>query len=255
MRDKNNIRKVEQAMRDAFASDKAKVKLSKISEFGLMEVSRQRLQSSIMTGSFTPCSACAGSGRVRSVESSALYLLRRIKETVVRGNYLHVQAKIPVAIANYMLNRKRRELSDIETETGTAVEIIADVHCPPMSAYIELMSQPTKTKRPRRVLQTIDLVRSEVDKRELDEDEQVELELAEERTGWVPPDATRFDLDGENRTLEAEFAHEREILAAQREADESLARQLELAERAKVIEAEALLMRERAREAREAHRV
>ncbi|MEE2780019.1 MAG: Rne/Rng family ribonuclease, partial [Myxococcota bacterium] len=110
MRSKENIRKVEHYASDAFANDKAKVKFSRISEFGLMEISRQRLKSSIMKGSFNSCPDCGGTGRLRSIESSALYLLRRIKEVILRGtNYMHLSAKMPVDVANYLLNRKRRD--------------------------------------------------------------------------------------------------------------------------------------------------
>ena len=251
MRNKDNIRKVEQAVKDAFASDKAKVKYSKISEFGLMEISRQRLQSSIMTGSFTSCRACGGTGRVRSVESSALYLLRRLKETVIRGNYMHAQARMSVEIANYLLNRMRRELVDLEAETETAIEVHAEEHCPPMVAYVELLSRPGKSRRPRRVLQTIDLVRSDVDKRELEDDEEFLLELTEERTGWTPPTHERSELDIKNREIEAQMALEKERLRAQQEADGSRQRQLELEEQTRLVEARSALLRERERLARE----
>ncbi|PKN58907.1 MAG: hypothetical protein CVU56_02880 [Deltaproteobacteria bacterium HGW-Deltaproteobacteria-14] len=251
MRSKDNIRKVEQAVKDAFASDKAKVKFSKISDFGLMEISRQRLQSSIMTGSFTSCRACGGTGRVRSVESSALYLLRRLKETVIRGNYMHAQARMTTEIANYLVNRKRRELVELEAETQTTIEVHADDHCPPMVAYVELLSRPGKSKRPRRVLQTIDLVRSDVEKRELDDDEEVILDITERRTGWTPPGQDRGDLEAKSREIEAAMALEKERLRAQQEADESRQRQLELEAQTRLTEARTELLKERERLAHE----
>ncbi|TNF31459.1 MAG: Rne/Rng family ribonuclease, partial [Deltaproteobacteria bacterium] len=252
MRSKENIRKVEAAVKDAFASDKAKVKYSKISEFGLMEISRQRLQSSIMTGSFTPCLHCGGTGRVRSVESSALYLLRRLKETVIRGNYMHAEARMTTDIANYLVNRKRRELMELEAETETTIEVHAEEHTPPMVAYVELLSQPSgKSRRPRRVLQTIDLVRSDVEKRELDDDEDYLLDITERRTGWTPPGNERSELEVRNRELEAEMAVEKERVQAQREADESRRRQLEIEAQTRLTEAQTALLKERERLARE----
>lgn len=251
MRSKDNIRKVEQAVKDAFTSDKAKVKYSKISDFGLMEISRQRLQSSIMTGSFTSCRACGGTGRVRSVESSALYLLRRLKETVIRGNYMHAQTRMTTEIANYLVNRKRRELVELEAETETTIEVHADDHCPPMVAYVELLSRPGKSKRPRRVLQTIDLVRSDIEKRELDDDEEVILDITERRTGWTPPGQDRGDLEAKSREIEAAMALEKERQRAQQEADESRQRQFELEAQTKLTEARTELLKERERLARE----
>ena len=173
MRDKDNIRSVEKRARESFAEDKAKVKFTRISDFGLMEISRQRLKTSIMKGSFDTCSHCGGTGKLRSTESSALYLLRRLKETVIRGNYLHASAQMPVSIANYVLNRKRRDLLELEVESNTTIEVHGHPDCAPTAAYVELLTRPMKGKRPRRMVQTFDLVRSEVDKKELDESDDI----------------------------------------------------------------------------------
>ncbi|MFT7580851.1 MAG: ribonuclease E, partial [Myxococcota bacterium] len=250
MRSKDNIRKVEQTVRDAFESDKAKVKFSRISEFGLMEISRQRLQSSLMKGSFTPCAACGGSGQIRSVESSSLYLLRRLKETVIRGNYMHVRARMPVAIANYMLNRKRADLTELESQSSTGIEVIAEEHCAPMVAYFEMMTKSGKARSPRRILHTIDLVRSEAEKQDLDEDEDVLREAALERTGWTPPARQNDDLGAGNREIEAEMAAEKAIVDAQKAADESSRRERELRLEAERLKQEAELTRVRAEERR-----
>jgi ribonuclease E len=169
MREKDNIRSVEKRARESFAEDKAKVKFTRISDFGLMEISRQRLKTSIMKGSFENCDHCGGTGKLRSTESSALYLLRRLKETVIRGNYLHASAQMPVNIANYVLNRKRRDLLELEAESNTTIEVHGRPDCAPTAAYVELLTRPMKGKRPRRMVQTFDLVRSEVEKKELDE--------------------------------------------------------------------------------------
>ncbi|HRE91362.1 MAG TPA: Rne/Rng family ribonuclease, partial [Myxococcota bacterium] len=231
MRDKDNIRKVEDAVREGFRSDKAKVKFSKISEFGLMEISRQRLQGSVMRGSFTPCGTCGGTGQVRSVESSALYLLRRMKETLIRGNYQHLDAQMPVAIANYLLNRKRKELVDLEKQTGTSIEVRAEDAVPAMQSYFELISRSAnQARRPKRIMQRIDLVRSEVEKRELEEGEElvIETESSTDEAEASVFAAARKKLEGESKTLEAELARSKELEKAQQEADESLRREAEL---------------------------
>lgn len=231
MRDKDNIRKVEDAVRDGFRSDKAKVKFSKISEFGLMEISRQRLQGSVMRGSFTPCGTCGGTGQVRSVESSALYLLRRMKETLIRGNYQHLDAQMPVAIANYLLNRKRKELVDLEKQTGTSIEVRAEDAVPAMQSYFELISRAAnQARRPKRIMQRIDLVRSEVEKRELEEGEElvIETESSTDEAEASVFAAARKKLESESQALEAELARSKELEKAQAEADESLRREAEL---------------------------
>lgn len=231
MRDKDNIRKVEDAVREGFRSDKAKVKFSKISEFGLMEISRQRLQGSVMRGSFTPCGTCGGTGQVRSVESSALYLLRRMKETLIRGNYQHLDAQMPVAIANYLLNRKRKELVDLEKQTGTSIEVRAEDAVPAMQSYFELISRSAnQARRPKRIMQRIDLVRSEVEKRELEEGEElvIETESSTDEAEASVFAAARKKLESESQALEAELARSKELEKAQQEADESLRREAEL---------------------------
>ncbi len=242
MRDKDNIRKVEDAVRDGFRSDKAKVKFSKISEFGLMEISRQRLQGSVMRGSFTPCGTCGGTGQVRSVESSALYLLRRMKETLIRGNYQHLDAQMPVAIANYLLNRKRKELVDLEKQTGTSIEVRAEASVPAMQSYFELISRSSnQARRPKRILQQIDLVRSEVEKRELEEGEEIRIEgeSGSEEAEVSVFAAAREKLEAESKSMEAELARAKELERAQKEADESLRREAELRAQKEVLLAEA----------------
>jgi ribonuclease E len=221
MRDRENIKTVEQAARDAFASDKAKVKFSRISEFGLMEISRQRLKSALMMSSFHACESCGGTGLVRSVESSALYLLRRLKETVLRGtNYVHVSAKMPVDVANYLVNRKRRDLSELERESNVTLDVRGIPECPPNQAFVEILASAGRGKRARRLLLTFDLVRSDVERRELDEMEEVLIEAAEARGLSLTED----EYDTLYRTIEKKMADDLEIVEAQRQSQEDQAR-------------------------------
>jgi ribonuclease E len=211
MRSKENTRDVETSSRAAFEADKAKVKFSRISEFGLMEISRQRLKSSIMKGSFNSCSGCGGTGRLRSVESSALYLLRRMKEAVLRGtNYMHVTAKMPVDVANYLLNRKRRELTELEAESSTSIDIKGVVNCLPTRAYVEILAASGKGRGARRLLLTFDLVRSDVERRELEHLEEIVIDAAHARG---------LDLNEDQyanlyRRIEADMSNDAEHVAA-----------------------------------------
>ncbi|MGM0576764.1 MAG: Rne/Rng family ribonuclease [Myxococcota bacterium] len=222
MRSKDNTRKVEQAARDAFAGDKAKVKFSRISEFGLMEISRQRLKSALMKGSFDACSHCGGTGQVRSVESSALYVLRRVKEAVLRGtNYMHASAQAPVPVANYLVNRKRAELSELERQSGVTIDVEGVPTCPPNRAYVEILaSSGGRGRRARRLLLAFDLVRSDVEKRELDDVEDVLVEAAKTRGVSLTDD----EYDHLYRSIQAKMAEDAEVVAAQREAQEKAAR-------------------------------
>ena len=216
MRSRDNVRNVEQSARDAFADDKAKVKFSRISDFGLMEISRQRLKSSIMKGSFEPCSHCGGTGKTRSVESSALYLLRRIKETVIRGtNYMHMSATMPVDVANYVLNRKRADLIDLQQQTRTTIDIKGTVDCAPNRAFVEILATSGRGKRPRRILMTFDLVRSDVDRRELGDLDEVLVNAAVAR--GVSLDENEFSRL--YRAIEEKMAADAEIVAAQYESE------------------------------------
>ena len=220
MRSRDNIRAVEQAARDAFADDKAKVKFSRISDFGLMEISRQRLKSSIMKGSFEACSHCGGTGKLRSVESSSLYLLRRIKESLLRGtNYMHASARMPVDVANYLVNRKRRDLIELEAQSKTTLDIRGVPGCPPTKAFVEILATTGKGKRPRRVLLAFDLVRSDVDKRELDDMEEILVDAAEARGISLSED----EFDKVYRAIEEKMARETEVTQARRESETAAA--------------------------------
>jgi ribonuclease E len=211
MRSKENTRDIEAAARGAFEADKAKVKFSRISEFGLMEISRQRLKSSIMKGSFNSCSNCGGTGRLRSVESSALYLLRRMKEAVLRGtNYMHVTAKMPVNVANYLLNRKRRELSELEVESRTTIDIKGVVDCPPTRAYVEILAASAQGRGARRLLLTFDLVRSDVERRELEHLEEIIVDAAHARN----LDLTEDQYANLYRRIEEDMGKDAEQVAA-----------------------------------------
>ncbi|MBD89283.1 MAG: hypothetical protein CL940_02970 [Deltaproteobacteria bacterium] len=211
MRSKENIREIEAAARGAFEADKAKVKFSRISEFGLMEISRQRLKSSIMKGSFNSCTSCGGTGRLRSVESSALYLLRRMKEAVLRGtNYMHVTAKMPVEIANYLLNRKRRELSELEVESRTTIDIKGVVDCVPTRAYVEILAASGQGRGARRLLLTFDLVRSDVERRELEHLEEIVVDAAHARN----LDLNEDEYASLYRRIEEDMARDAEHVAA-----------------------------------------
>ena len=113
MRHKNHIIEVEKALKVGLKRDKARIGVAKISKFGLMEMSRQRIKSSLMERSFVPCSHCAGRGTIKSVESNALYLLRKIHAAAISDNIREADLLLPLEVAEYLQNNKRSELLKI----------------------------------------------------------------------------------------------------------------------------------------------
>ncbi|HEY3777947.1 MAG TPA: Rne/Rng family ribonuclease [Rhizomicrobium sp.] len=122
MEDTRNDRNVEKRLRDCIKSDRARVQIGKISQFGLLEMSRQRLRAGVVAGSTIACPHCGGQGIVRSVESTALRLLRGIEEEAQRQRAAGVSVRAPTEVAVYALNQKRREISRMESEYGIAIQ-------------------------------------------------------------------------------------------------------------------------------------
>ena len=121
-------REVENRMRDAVKQDRARIQLGRISRFGLLEMSRQRLRPSIGETSQGVCPRCNGTGHVRGVESLALSVLRLMEEEAIKDNTQHVQAQVPVPVATYLLNEKRRSVMHIEKHHSVHVLIIPNPH-------------------------------------------------------------------------------------------------------------------------------
>ena len=165
MKDRKRIREVENELREAFKYDKARRKFARISEFGLLEMSRQRLKSTLMKSSFERCNHCSGQGKLRTADSAGMYLLRRLREVTASGRMHQVIVRAPSSVANFMLNRKRRDLLTVEAKTGTLVEVYADSEMPTSQASLEFIERVTRGK-PKHTVQRIDLVRSEIVRRE-----------------------------------------------------------------------------------------
>ena len=123
-----NQREVETRLRDALKYDRARVQMGKISRFGLMELSRQRLRPSIGETSYIPCPRCHGTGHIRGTESTALHILRIIQEEGMKDNTAAVQAQVPVDVATFLLNEKRVDLQLIEARHRVSVTLVPNIH-------------------------------------------------------------------------------------------------------------------------------
>ncbi len=126
MEERRNIAAVEKKLKEKLKNDRARIQLGRISAFGLLEMSRQRLRPGMLEAVTAPCAHCHGTGRTRSDESLALAIMRELEEEGVRGRSKEVLVTAPVAIANYVLNVKRDHVAMIEGRFGMAVRVEGD---------------------------------------------------------------------------------------------------------------------------------
>lgn len=126
MEENRNNRAVERKLKECLKFDRARIQVGRISHFGLLEMSRQRMRSGVLEGSTVTCQACAGTGIVRSVESLALHVLRGVEAEAIKGRAAAFTCKVPPEVAIYILNQKRASVLDIEDRYGVSVYIEAD---------------------------------------------------------------------------------------------------------------------------------
>ena len=128
MENSKNQREIENRLKDALHYDRARVQMGKISRFGLMELSRQRLRPSLSEGSHVTCPRCNGTGHIRDTDSSALQVLRIIQEEAMKENSAAIHVQVPVDVAAFLLNEKRGEILKIETRHRVSVVLIPNKH-------------------------------------------------------------------------------------------------------------------------------
>ncbi|WP_279110312.1 ribonuclease E/G [Bartonella apis] len=126
MEEKRNNRLVEKKLKDCLKDDRARIQVGRISHFGLMEMSRQRIRASVLESTMQPCPHCNGTGYIRSDSSLALHILRSIEEYLLRNPHFNIIVRTSVATALYVLNHKRQALSDLENRFGLTINIEAD---------------------------------------------------------------------------------------------------------------------------------
>ncbi len=126
MEENRNNRAVEKRMKDCLKDDRARIQVGRISHFGLLEMSRQRIRASVLESTTQVCAHCGGTGHVRSASSIALHVMRSIEEYLLRHSQNNIIVRTTVATALYVLNHKRQNLADLETRFGLTISIEAD---------------------------------------------------------------------------------------------------------------------------------
>jgi ribonuclease E len=128
MESTKNQREVENRLKEALKYDRARVQLGKISRFGLMELSRQRLRPALAESAYIPCPRCHGIGHIRGTESTALHILRILQEEAMKDNTAQVVAQVPVDVATFLLNEKRAEIHTIEARFKVNVVLVPNTY-------------------------------------------------------------------------------------------------------------------------------
>ncbi|QEW21080.1 Ribonuclease E [Marinibacterium anthonyi] len=145
MDERKNNASVEKRMKDRLKTDRARIQVGRISGFGLMEMSRQRLRPGMIEATTQPCPACHGTGLIRSDDNMALSILRQIEEEGVRRRSREVLVKCPVGIANFLINQKREHIAQIEQRYGLSVRLEGDPHLISPDFSMERFKTATRT--------------------------------------------------------------------------------------------------------------
>ena len=146
MMSQRNQREVENRMRDALAMDRARIQIGRISRFGLLEMSRQRLRPSLGETSAIVCPRCNGQGSIRDIESLALSILRIMAEESNKSNSKEVRAIVPISVSSYLLNEKREEIAAIEMQSGSKVVVIANPNMDTPHYEVQNIEDETKER-------------------------------------------------------------------------------------------------------------
>jgi ribonuclease E len=201
MEDARNDRNVEKRLRDCVKNDRARVQIGKISQFGLLEMSRQRLRAGVVAGSTVPCPTCAGQGIVRSVESTALRVLRALDEEGQRQRANSLIIHAPVEVAMYTLNQKRREIARMEQDYAITIAFQPKDEMQAGTFDMERIGQRAPEERAKTAPPIMDTpliavqVEEEIDSAAEEEEEQEIVEGEVETTQASQPEA---QPNGEN---------------------------------------------------------
>ncbi|MDB5697914.1 MAG: ribonuclease [Alphaproteobacteria bacterium] len=182
MESNGHIRKVEKAVKDALKNDRARIQVGRISSFGLMEMSRQRLRTGVLEASTRPCPHCEGSGLMRTASSAGLSALRMLEDEAARGRGSRIILRAGREAAVYVLNRKRREIAEVEERYGVLVEVLIDESLEGAKMSVEAVGPPP-VERPRieappaAIVDEDDLLDEEDEQEEFEDEDEDRAEL------------------------------------------------------------------------------
>jgi ribonuclease E len=179
MDEKRNNRAVERKLSDCLRQDRARIQVGRISHFGLLEMSRQRIRASVLESSTEPCPQCGGTGHVRSVSSVALQLLRGIEEILMKGATHNLVVRTRTDVALYVLNHKRGHLRDLENAFKISLSVVADANVGGLQSYIIDRGEQVHTLEAAKALiaaQAVAAPPAQADEAD-DEDEAVDAEF------------------------------------------------------------------------------
>ena len=189
MEESRNNRTVERRLKDALKNDRARIQIGRLSHFGLLEMSRQRMRAGVIEGSTVICPHCGGAGTVRSTASIALHVLRALEDALIKSSEYDLNVKTRTAVALYILNQKRAHLRELENQFGVSLSIGADDTLTNTTYYAFQRGEPAAgAKEPLPALQT--------------------------ETPQTGPAEESISVPGENEAVAAELPDETEASAA-----------------------------------------
>lgn len=144
MEERRNNTAVEKRLKDKLKTDRARIQVGRISGFGLLEMSRQRLRPGMIEATTQPCPSCHGTGLIRSDDNLALSILRQLEEEAVRGRSKELLLKAPIGIVNFLMNQKREHIAQIEARYGISIRVEADPHLVSPDFTIEKFKTATR---------------------------------------------------------------------------------------------------------------
>ncbi|MFN3609710.1 MAG: ribonuclease E/G [Hyphomonas sp.] len=205
MEENKNNRAVEKRLKECLKVDRARVQHGRISQFGLMEISRQRRRQGVLQATSDPCSACNGTGRRRSIPSAALQLIRAIEARAATGGLKGIGVKAPTDVALYILNNKREALIEIERLAGFAISIHSSEDMLPGDFQIDAdrdpNAKPKKRSTPRSLMKPTPPSARDDDDEDIDDEDVIETddETGDDDDADAPAAAANKDKQGGGR--------------------------------------------------------
>ena len=201
MDEKRNNRSVERKLSDCLRQDRARIQVGRISHFGLLEMSRQRIRASVLESSTEPCPQCGGSGHVRSVSSVALQLVRGLEEILMKGATHNLTVRTRTDVALYVLNHKRAHLRDLESSFKVTLAVIADATVTAQQSFIIERGEQMHTPEAAKAVLAAQVAAFPVHVEEAFEDEEpfdVEAEVETEETEGLVSDQSGSEGSGDS---------------------------------------------------------